>query len=429
MFSFYDNKFYNILGYDINKKIFWILFISLISGAMRKWIFITGTFGNFILLMQLLLPFLFIFQFKSFFSLFKQSIFKFYILYLFICAFNPLNLTIFHGILGIILYLGFWLIIFYYKENRTLIDVRPLLPVIIIICFFEIILGFIQYQLPYDHFLNKYADLKQLGENQGVALVGNSVRITGSFSYISGFTSFLIFLILFIWSLIRFNYNKTIISFLLSGTVVAALMSGSRSTVLLILIIIFLILISEFTFRTITEFLKSLFFPFLLFLLFFLAKGNFGFENIIDQAFINFNDRRVSNAQTGEQTQRIFGDLNELFVNFRGNHPFFGVGLGATYQGATALFGTSDYVKEYGYYEGELPRVVLESGFTMLIFRFLLFIWLFTWIEINWYSKIICFFVFNYGISIVFNVYGFIFLALGLLFLDNSGLLSKKRFL
>jgi hypothetical protein len=309
--------------------------------------------------------------------------------------------------------------------NRLFIDIRPLIPWVILFCIIEIVLGFVQYLLPPDHILNKYAAIDQLGESQIVALVGSSARITGTFSYISGYTAFLIFAIFFVWALIRANYNKLIISFLLSGTLIANLMTGSRSSVFLVCLFLFLIIFSEFTIETINSFLKSLLLPFLLFLMLFLTKGSVGIEKIIQNAYYNFDERRAINAQTGEQSRRITWDLEELFVNSRFKHPFFGVGLGATYQGATSVFGTSDYVKEYGYYENDLPRIVLEGGFFLLIIRIGLYLWLFSWLEFNRLSKFILFIVFIYSIPIVFNIYNSLFLALGLIFIDNISL--QKR--
>jgi hypothetical protein len=318
-------------------------------------------------------------------------------------------------------------LIAYYYENREYIDLRPLYPTFIFFCSFEFFLGFIQYQLPADHILNKYAAIEQLGNDQVIASIGNAVRITGSFSYISGYTSFLIFAILFIWTLIRAGYNRTIIAFLIIGTFVAILMTGSRGSVLLTIIILSLIIISEFNLVTIIGFLRSLFLPIIVIALLVSVKGISGFEKTIENAYLNFDERRITNAQSGEQEKRFFSDLNELFIDYRGNYPLFGVGLGATYQGATTLFGTSDFVKEYGYYEGELPRIVLEGGFIMLIFRIALFFWLLSWLELNKLSKIVLFFVFIYGIGNTFNVYNAIFLALGLIFLDNIALRNKQE--
>ena len=420
-----ENQFLNPVDLDFNKSLFWIITLTIFSGAIRKWVFTTGSMGNILLLIQLFLPFLISLKKLGFSLPSKLYIFKFYFLYLLISAFNPLNLTIFHGILGIILHLGFWWLIFFYYENRQLIDIRPLIPWMVTLCVIEFIIGIVQYQLPADSFLNKYAAIDQLGVNQSVAMVGNSVRITGTFSYISGYTSFLIFAILFIWSLFYTAYNKRVIVFLLLGVIITTLMSGSRTSTLIVILIILLIIISEFTLETISDFIKSMIVPFLILFIFFSAKLSSGGGDIIKNAFSNFETRRIENSQTGEQNQRIKSDIQELFMDYRGKYPFFGVGLGSTYQGATSIFGTSEYVFEYGYYEGELPRIVLEAGFILLIFRVLLFAWLFSWLEINILSKFVCFIIFGYATGIIFNIYSSIFLALGLIFLDNTALRKK----
>jgi hypothetical protein len=415
----------NPIGVSFNNILLWITTLTFLSGALRKWVFTSGLIGNLILFVQLLLPFIISVKHNGILMPTKQNVFKIYFLYLLITAFNPMNLTIFHGLIGIIQYLGFWWFLSYYFENRNYIDVRPLFKWMIFFCMIEIFLGFIQYQLPQDHILNKYAAINQLGEGQVIAKVGSAVRITGTFSYISGFSSFLIFLIFFIWTLIRARYNKNIIAFLVLGALVGALMSGSRTSVFTTILILALILFSEFNIKTIADFGKSLFLPFLGIALFISINGFSGIINSIENAFVNFDERRTTNAQTGEQNKRLVGDLEEIFFDYRGKYPFFGVGLGSTYQGATSLFGTSDYVREYGYYEGELPRIILEAGFTMLIFRIALFFWLISWLNVNLVSKFVCFFLFVFGIGVIFNIYNSIFLALGLIFLDNISINRK----
>jgi hypothetical protein len=420
-------KDYHPIGYNFNNTLLWISVLTFLSGAIRKWVFTSSSVGNIILLIQLVLPFLISFKHNGLSLPTKNNLFKVYTFFLFISAFNPMNLTIFHGLLGVILYLGFWWLMAYYFENRHLIDITPLIPFTVVFCIIEIVLGFIQYQLSADHILNKYAAIDQLGDGQVIASVGNSVRITGTFSYISGYTSFLIFAVFFLWSLIRLGYNKKVVAFLFSGIIVVNQMSGSRGSALISILILSIMIFSEFTKVTIFGFFRSLFFPLIFLALFYSIKGFSGFENTIENAFINFDERRAINAQSGEQNQRIASDIKELFFEYRGKYPFFGVGLGSTYQGATSLFGISDYVKEYGYYEGELPRIVLEAGFIMLLLRVLLFFWLLTWLQLNKLSKVVCFIIFAYGIGNVFNIYNAIFLALGLIFLDNAGLQNKRK--
>lgn len=409
-----------------NRLFLILLVFTFISGALRKWVFESGSVGNVILLLQLIVPYLIVMYMYGIGFIRDKSILFVYIAYLIIALFNPLNKTIFHGLLGIVLYLSFWWLVYLYYLKREYINLRPVLNIILFFCSVEIILGFIQYQLPASNILNKYADLKQLGENADIALVGDSVRITGTFSYISGYTAFLTFLILFVWALISFQYNINLTAFLLMGCMVATLMSGSRSAALIMLTILIIMLLSEFNQRTIASFIKKLLLPGIIFLLIFLLKGTIGIEDKIAKAFTNFDERRKENAISGEQRQRIFGDLEEIFIDYRGKYPVLGVGLGSTYQGATAVFGTSDYVKEYGYYEGELPRIVLEGGFVLLFFKLVLVIWVISWIEVNTISKITLFILIFYAIPIVFNIYNSIFLALGLILLDNAQLQKKK---
>lgn len=423
----YEERQPNPLGVNFNNTLWWIAALTFLSGALRKWVFTSGSIGNIILLIQLFLPFLISIKYNGINFPTKNNLFKIYVFFLLISALNPLNLTILHGLLGLMLHLGFWWLITYYYENRQFIDIRPLIKWMVLFCTIEIVLGFIQYQLPPDHILNKYADIDLLGQGNGIATVGNSVRITGTFSYISGYSSFLIFANFFLWALIRLNYNKKVVAFLFSGILLVNLMTGSRGAVLLAILIYSLIIFSEFNRETRTGFLRSLFFPIIGLALLLSINGTYGFVNKIEKAYLNFDERRTTNAQSGEQNQRISSDFNELFFDYRGKYPLFGVGLGATYQGATTLFGTSDYVKEYGYYEGELPRIVLEAGFIILLFRILLFLWLFSWLELNKLSKFVCFISFAYGIGIVFNIYNAIFLALGLIFLDNAGLQNKSK--
>ena len=411
---------------SFNNIILFIFIFTLLNGVFRKWIFPNNSFGNFIQLIQIILPFFLVFSENKWIKPWKNQYIFSYILILIFFSFNPMNKTIFHGFLGFLIYTPFFFVLTYYIDNRSNINIIPLIKIFLYFCFFEIILAFIQYQLPADNFLNRYADIDKLGIGQSIAMVGNSVRVTGTFSYISGFSSFLIFTSIFSWVLVRINYNLTVVFFLIIGTLSATLMTGSRSVMLINLIIYFCMIKSEFSFSFIFGFFKKFLFTIILFFLIsFIFNGLFGIDNVISASFENFENRRIENKTTGEEESRIFQDLSDV-LNFNGNHPFFGVGLGATYQGATALFGTSDYVIEYGGYEGELPRIILEGGFFLFFFRLLLIGIICSKLNIYWYSKIIFFIILAYGTSLVFNVYNSFFFSIGLIFLDNSKYLTNK---
>ena len=394
-----------------------IFVFTLTTGGLRKWIFPVGPIGNSILAFQLCIPYLLIFCGEKYKKPWHYKIIILYIILLTGLAINPLNLTYFHSTLGFILHLSFWFSFAFYFANRQQINIQSLIPIFIICSFIEIALGFIQYQLPPEHWLNGYANVEAVGGS--IALVGDSVRVTGTFSYIGGYTAFLSFLILFIWYLFRIEYNSTIVAILYVGGLAASFMSGARTAVGVFMIVTTLMFFSDFSSQKIYTFLRNLFFPILIVFTLILLKGNIGIEDKIAKAFDNFSGRVEENRQTGEQNQRIYWDFEDLY-NFRGKYPVFGLGLGSTYQGATAVFGTSDYVKEYGYYENELTRVVVEGGFVLLFFRFILVTFFVNILQINTISKVVIFLLIFYFTPVVFNIYNSIFFAIGLMLVDNA---------
>jgi len=403
-----------------------IFLLTLLTGALRKWVFGNGIISNTILVFQLCIPYLLFFSGKKYKKPWEYNFIIVYLMLLILLALNPMNLTYFHGALGLILHFNFWFTFGYYILNRNNINLRPLIPIFLICSFIEIVLGFIQYQLPPEHWLNAYANIDAVGGN--IALVGDSVRVIGTFSFIGGFTAYLSFLIFFVWYLLRINYNPFLISILYSGGLVASFMSGARTAVGVFIIVSFIMIFSEFSIKSISLFLKNLILPLVFFFSIFLLKGNIGIEEKISKAYDNFTDRVIENSQSGEQKHRLTWDLEDLY-NFRGKYPFFGIGLGSTYQGATSAFGTSIYLKEYGYYENELTRIAIEGGFVLLIFRFLLVAFFVNLLMINTISKIVIFLLIFYFTPVVFNIYNSIFFMIGLILIDNASIndLTKRK--
>jgi len=93
-----------------------------------------------------------------------------------------------------------------------------------------------------------------------------------------------------------------------------------------------------------------------------------------------------------------FNNLNN-FPN-----PIFGVGAGATYQGATFLFGRSEAVLRFGYYESEFVQLFLEGEFVMLLLRLALILTLLRRLPFGRPLKWFLFICMIYGLPIVFNV-------------------------
>jgi hypothetical protein len=200
---------------------------------------------------------------------------------------------------------------------------------------------------------------------------------------------------------------------------VGCFMSGSRGTTYIYVGELALVILSDWrNFRKIR--LTALFIPFLILGLFFTLSGNFGeIGNKIATAFDNFNDRRQSLAQSGEEAQRIEGDIPQI-RNFRGKYPVFGVGLGANYQGATQLFGTSPYVEEYGFIEGELIRVILKGGFVLFFMRFFMGWYLASRLSVPALLKWLVFGLVFYAVVWVFNIYNAFYLAFGIILIDQT---------
>ncbi len=406
-----------------NSKLFlYILIFTLFSGSLRKWVFDSKQAGNLIFGLQLILPLIILvknsFQISR---IFNNQYIVIYLLYLFISAINPLNLTIYHGLIGVILHIGFWLLLFYYLSNRELFQLDSIIKIIFILIIAELILATIQYTLPNDNILNKYVDVEKVGS---VALVGTSVRVTGTFSYISGFNSFLVFATLFIWVLVKKYYPPFQIVSMACFIFYGCLISGSRGSVYLFVIFISALVYQQWNY--LSKFLGSLILPVIFFLTLAAGSGSLGFQTNLNKVADNFSERRQRGRESGEEETRIFGEFLAVY-NFKGNYPVLGIGIGSTYQGAQAFFGTSEFVKEYGFVEGEIERVVLEGGFILLLFRVLLAFVLVRALIIPLSLKFILFLCLIYFVPVAFNVYNSMFLALGIILVDNIFFWEGKK--
>jgi hypothetical protein len=402
---------------DVSNLFLFIFLFSVLSGAIRKWIVGDGGVANIILGVQLLIPFVFLLAGKEkFLRIFNNRVFTFYLAVLVIEAFNPMNLTFFHGLFGILIHSAFWIGIFYYFENRDSFFVEHKLRSIIIMAVSLLVLAYIQYGLPPSHVLNKYVNEKLDG---GVATVGKNVRITGTFSYISGFTAYLIFHAFLVWGLIKLNYKAIVVIGLMAGGLIAAFMSGSRTGTYSYIIFISLIFIYEFRKVNISRILAQLFIPAVIVFAFFALKGTFGdVGDNVKLAYDNFDTRRNSLNQTGEEKKRLFLDLDQVLY-FKGENPVFGIGLGSTYQGAIALYGLSEHVRAYGYVESELARYVLEGGFILLFCKIILALSMARKLAMPLFTKaIIVIMLFSFN-PIVYNIFNSVFTMLGIILIDH----------
>jgi len=204
-------------------------------------------------------------------------------------------------------------------------------------------------------------------------------------------------------------------------------MSGSRGATGSYLLVCGGAIVSEYRSLNFRGFFSRLIIPGILLYLFLLLKGQFGFEGTAFEAYQNFDKRREQLKESGEEQRRILWDYRDL-SEFRGKYPLLGMGLGSTYNGANAIFGTSDYVKEYGYYENELTRLVLEGGFILLVLKMIMVIYFASRLYLPFIGKIIvCMITCSVIVPIVFNVYYSYLIFIGIVLIDKTYYMEKFK--
>jgi hypothetical protein len=407
----------------VNKKAdqtYTLLFIftfTIASGILRKWVFTSYAVGNIIFFIQLLVPYLLLVKdFKGLNKIFSIKLISFFLLYLFLQVLNPLQKTFLHGPIGILLHAIFWITGFYYLFNKEKFNFQKYILVFVIIAFGEIVLGAIQYGLPQGHFLNRYAAEQNVGNS--IAAVGSAVRITGTFSYISGFSAYLLFHALFVWGLILLEYRPAITISLLVAGLFAAFMNGSRGATYVYIFIFVVFLIFEARKTNISKFIFRLIVPAMLLYMVILLRGQLGIESTATTALDNFQTRRNTGIEKGEEKSRFLWDYYAL-VEKEYEYPLFGIGIGSTYQGAVVLWGQSEALIRHGYVESELERYVLEGGFFLLLIRLILTVYFCRMLFMPNYTKWMIGGL-MFIAPITFNIFNIVFFMVGIIFLDQA---------
>jgi len=415
--SYYSALLYKKSVEKSTNTFLFIFLFTILSGVLRKWIFTSYSVGNIIFFFQLLVPYvLFTNENFKFNKVLSNKLIVFFLIYLIAGAFNPLQKSVLHGGVGILLHFSFWFLAFFYLENRDYFDARKWILVLVIVAFSEIFLGFIQYGLPQKHFLNRYAAEQNVGNI--IAEVGTAVRITGTFSYITGFSSYLLFHALFVWGLIIYQYRPAVTLSLMLGGLVACFMNGSRGATYVYILIMLFFLLFEARKTNISSFILRLIVPFIVVYLVILARGQLGFETTVSTAFDNFQTRRETLAESGEEKSRILWDYYAI-RDFKGENPIFGIGIGSTYQGAIVLWGASEALQQYGYIESELERYVLEGGFILLFIRLLMTFFFCRSLVVPWQTKWLIGGL-TFIAPITFNIFNIVFFMTGIIFLDQA---------
>jgi hypothetical protein len=401
-------------AYNI-KLLSWALLFTTFGGALRKWGLGGSFLSNVVLFIQLILPFVL-------FSLYKGCKYKpatvfiliIYSLLLFAQAVNPLNQTLYHGVFGIFLHLGVWLLLFQYIDNKDQFPIERMVPLFIVLLVIQIGLGSIQYSLPPSHFLNQYANV----EEKIISEMGSGVRVTGTFSYLSGYSAFLFGWNLAVWAVFLLRFPAWVgYGGILFG-ILGALMSGSRASVAFTIILGVIALLSNLSGKKLISRVIGLS------IVGFMVLG-FAFQtSFIKKTVENFMMRVTGNIESGESSDRTIGVVEEI-INFKGKYAFFGVGLGSTYQGSNKIWGETIFLRQYGGYEEEPERIILEGGLLLFFFRFGLFAYLLHRMKIPAFPFLILFALMFISMPIVFNVFNAFYFYFGIILVDRAYKLQK----
>lgn len=393
--------------------------VAIGGGALRKWVFSEGIVSNLILLALMVFPLLFFtLNTKNIQSPFKQiGILYGFVALLIYHVINPYQKTLFHGMLGFLVYAPFWLGIFFIIVNRGQFNFYKIRWLLLTIAIIEIVLSFIQYTLPASHIINKYAVEKDSG---GIAMVGDSVRVTGTFSYLSGLTAYTVFHAFLCWAIFRWRFPSWVFFSMLGAGLILCFMAGSRGGTLVYIIIVAGILWNEFPPQKLLQFLFSYVLPFLVLFMVVLRLGQGKVFDNVNKAIDNFVERTTVLAERGEQSKRLVWGLDKFDNLSNFPDPLLGVGAGSTYQGANILFGKSEAVTNFGYYESEFVQSFLEGGVVMLLLRIVLILTLLRKLPFSFLLKAFLFICMIYGLPIIFNVYNAAFLMMGIVLVDNT---------
>jgi hypothetical protein len=308
--------------------------------------------------------------------------------------------------------------------NREKFQLHRLFPLFLIAAVMEAVLGFVQYVLPGTHFLNRYANEEAISN---IAIVGDAIRITGTFSYISGFTAFIMFFNLMAWGMILKGYRYWVVVLTLVIGLVLAFMSGSRSAVFFYVGLTAILLVRSFSPVQLFRFGLYSIIPVAIAATILVAMGKNTVTDRAIKAMDNFFERMSSLRESGEQTKRFTWGLDKLNDSQRFVSPFIGLGTAATYQGTAILFGKSKEVLQFGFIESEFVQLILEGGIIMLLFRIALVITLLSVFPFPLAIKIFMAALLLYGFPTIFNVHNASFMMMGLMLVDNLIWRNKQK--
>jgi hypothetical protein len=277
---------------------------------------------------------------------------------------NPYSPSILLGLLGFKNYLLYCALVFMVPYAFSSIgDLERKLKVYMLLMIPVAVLGLVQFASPANSIINTYVD--QYGDSDlHIARFGedNRARASGTFSYISGFGTFVTAMFSFSLAYIlagRWDFRKNLVQTALLVTSAAAMFTtGSRAVIWgqLFITPIILFLCARGGLLSSSMVARLLFAVVVLGGITFYASGD-----AVD-AFI----QRSGNADN--PVDRMEAPFTELAYAFEGT-PAFGLGIGVTHGSAASIMGTRDQWWLMGnVFELETARVMTEVG----IFGFIL---------------------------------------------------------
>lgn len=406
-------------AYNIRLLTIWFLYVTF-NGVVRKWLLTDSLTSNVLLGVQIVAPLLFAWLAKTRpLSRFTSSVLLIYSGMLIAMIFNPLAHTLSHGIIGYCLHVGVFLPLLVYLNDRDAFPVERMNRLFLMIALIEMVLGIVQFLAPADSVINKYVrDTTDIG---GIAklFAVDRVRITGTFSYLGGMTSLFTFFGFAIWGMRLLKLSPAAIYLLLVACFVISPMTGSRGLTALLIILVGFGFMS-----TLADVRGSITLSVLFGVLLVLAQYND--LSLVGEAYTGLSERVTAHVDDGENESRIIGQIEEI-IEFRGNYPIFGTGLGGTYQGAKALYGESIYLQEYGYYEEEPERIILEGGYLLFFVRLLLWVLLLRQSRIPFFFCLLLIYLHVFYAVTVFNVFTAFYTVMGILYLDRCYYLRERN--
>jgi hypothetical protein len=292
---------------------------------------------------------------------------------------NPNSPSLLIGIIGFKSYLLYAVLLFIVPYAfKSAADLDSKLKSYMLLMIPVVLLGLVQFALPADHFLNAYVKHDQAAAtaiaNFGEA--GSAVRATGTFSYVSGFSTFIIamFALSLAYVLTRDdNRRLNIVPFaLLAASCAAMFATGSRSvlvgTIGVLPIILFLCMRAKLLSDALVVRLAIASAV--------IAAATLYFASDAVDAF----STRAINADSA--VDRILSPIVQAVAAFKVT-PVVGLGIGVTHNSAATIMGISHYGQAWwlqgSFFEDETARVLQEVGPVGFILvyavRFALFAW------------------------------------------------------